>query len=57
MEAGRDAAGQGGRQGWVHAAGVASCRILSFSLSHEEVTKLHTGECEVPARSRLENIT
>lgn len=56
MEAGRRAAGRGGRQGWVH-AGVASYRMPSLSLNCGAAAELHAGECEVSARSRLENIT
>lgn len=50
MEAGRHAAGRA-------QAGVASCRILSLSPNCREAAKLHTGECEGSAWSRLENIT
>lgn len=45
-----------GRQGWVHAR-VACCRMLSTSLNCGVAAKLHAGECEVSARSRLENLT
>lgn len=43
------------RQAWVHAK-VACCRVLSTLLNCGVAAKLHTGEREVSAGSRLENV-
>lgn len=54
---GRQVSSRSGRETGLGYARVASCRMLSFSPNCREAARLHTGECEVSARSRLENIT